>query len=184
MSAAAFVDEAALVRRIQGRARDRDAAFAELFAAYRARVFTVCRHLVRSQADAEDATQEVFVALWRALPSFRGESALGTFIHRIAVRAATRQRGRSLRAQSARVTPPEPAAGDPLESKQEEARLWAAIDRLTLEQRTVLALFAVEGLGHREISDILGIPEGTVWSRLHTARKRLAAELDASPKKE
>lgn len=185
MSAAApAVDEAALVRRLQTRSRERDAAFAELFAAYGARVFTVCRHLVRSRADAEDATQETFVALWRALPSFRGDSALGTFIHRIAVRTAIKQRERSVRHSALRVAPPPPADGDALESRQEEARLWAAVEQLTLEQRTVLALFAVDGLGHREIAAILGVPEGTVWSRLHTARKRLAALLDPEPKKQ
>jgi RNA polymerase sigma-70 factor (ECF subfamily) len=177
MSAAVRIDEDALVRRIQERATDRDAALAELFETYRVRVFTICRHLTRSRADAEDATQEVFVSLLRALPSFRGDSSLGTFIHRIAVRVAVKHRMRSSRHDSLRVETPLSSANDPLESKEDQRRLWTAIDQLSLEHRTVLALFAVDGLGHREIAAVLGIPEGTVWSRLHLARKRLAALL-------
>src|SRR5205814_2976410 len=84
MNAASGIDEGALVRRLRERSIDREAAFAEIFAAYRLPVFTVCRHLTRSAADAEDATQETFVALLRALPGFRGDSALRTFIHRVA----------------------------------------------------------------------------------------------------
>jgi RNA polymerase sigma-70 factor (ECF subfamily) len=51
------------------------------------------------------------------------------------------------------------------------------MDRLSVEHRTVLSLFAVEELSHKEIADILGVPEGTVWSRLNSARKRLLEQL-------
>ncbi|HXU73293.1 MAG TPA: sigma-70 family RNA polymerase sigma factor [Polyangia bacterium] len=177
MSGAARIDEAALIRRLQERSPSRDAAFAELFDAYRTRVFAVCRNLTRSRADAEDATQEVFVALMRALPGFRGESALGTFVHRIAVRIAIKHRLRSVRHSELRVETPEHPLVESLEAREEQRRLSDAVEQLSLEHRTVLALFAVEDLSHREIADILGIPEGTVWSRLHLARKRLAALL-------
>jgi RNA polymerase sigma-70 factor (ECF subfamily) len=177
MSAARPLDEAALVRRIQERSTARDAAFAELFEAYRVRVFTICRHLTRSRADAEDATQEVFVALMRALGGFRGESSLGTFIHRIAVRIAIKHRLKSIRHSELRIEPAQPSVVDALEAREDQRRLWNALEQLSLEQRTVLALFAIDGLSHREISTILGVPEGTVWSRLHLARKRLAALL-------
>jgi RNA polymerase sigma-70 factor (ECF subfamily) len=176
------IDERALVDRFRAATRsdERDAAFAALFAAYRTRVFTLCRHLTRSRADAEDATQETFVALLRALPAFRGESSLGTFVHRIAMRVAIRQRERSVRHAELRVEPP-PAStagqADPVEANEDRRRLWAALEQLSLEHRTVVALFAVEGLGHKEIAAVLGVPEGTVWSRLHLARKRLAALL-------
>ncbi len=53
----------------------------------------------------------------------------------------------------------------------------AAIAGLSMPQRTVLSLVTIEGLSHHEVSTILGIPEGTVWSRLHTARKRLMEQL-------
>jgi RNA polymerase sigma-70 factor (ECF subfamily) len=177
MSAAAGIDESGLLRRIVERSPERESAFAELFEAYRVRVFTVCRHLTRSRADAEDAMQEVFVALLRALPTFRGESSLGTFIHRIAMRVAIKHRQRSLRHHQLRVETPNAIGPESVEAKEEQRRLWEAMEQLSLEHRTVLALFAVDGLSHREIATILGIPEGTVWSRLHLARKRLTAAL-------
>jgi RNA polymerase sigma-70 factor (ECF subfamily) len=174
MTAATGSNEAVLVQRIQGRAADRDAAFAELFATYRARVFGLCRHIVSTRADAEDATQETFLALHRALPSFRGDAALGTFIHRIAIRVALRYR--SQRPRDAGPTEDVAAlpSDDPFAARQEQDHVWHALSQLSVEHRTVLGLFAVEGLDHREIADVLGIPEGTVWSRLHLARKRLA----------
>jgi RNA polymerase sigma-70 factor, ECF subfamily len=172
------IDELRLVQVIRERAAGHDVAFAELFAAYRQRVFTICRHLTRSRADAEDVTQEVFVALLRALPGFRGESSLATFIHRIAVRLAIKQRLRTIRHDQLRVTHTAPAT-DAHDARETNQRLWLAMEQLSIEQRTVLALFAVDGLSHREIAAVLGIPEGTVWSRLHSARKRLSALVSA-----
>jgi RNA polymerase sigma-70 factor (ECF subfamily) len=61
--------------------------------------------------------------------------------------------------------------------EREAPGLAEAMNRLTADHRIVLSLFAVEGLTHTRIAEILGVPEGTVWSRLHTARRRLAAEL-------
>ncbi len=171
------LDEAALVRKLSARPEERDAAFVELFERYRTRVFSLCRHLTRSRADAEDAMQEVFFALLRALPEFRGESSLATFIHRIAVRVAVKQRLRTSRHETLRVEAPPEAADGRLEAREQQARLWAALEQLSVEQRTVLALFALDGLSHREIAAIVGVPEGTIWSRLHAARKRLAALL-------
>ena len=60
-------------------------------------------------------------------------------------------------------------------------RSWAALEQLPAAQRAVLALFAVEGLGHSEIAAILGVPEGTVWSRLFHARTRLREILALAP---
>ncbi len=180
MNAAVHGQESPSVRTATQAATERDALFAELFETHRVRVFSICRHLTRTRADAEDATQEVFVALLRALPNFRGESALPTFIHRIAVRVAIKQRMRSSRQTDLRVPLP-PSASVPIESELTQRRLWNCIDQLSLEQRTVIGLFAVEGLSHQEIAAILGIPEGTVWSRLHVARKRLTALLSDSP---
>jgi len=178
VTAVARSDEEALIRRIQERAVDREAAFAELFASYRLRVFGLCRHLVSTRADAEDATQEVFFALYRALPTFRGESSLGTFVHRIAVRVAIRHRSKHHPDPGPLEHLPAPTAGDPIEAREDQERLFRALDRLSLEHRTVLGLFAVEELAHGEIAAVLGIPEGTVWSRLHLARKRLATLLE------
>lgn len=96
-------------------------------------------------------------------------------MYRIALRAALRQRAR--RRPSEAVDPETPAdrGGEAdLAARDEARRVQAAVVGLPAEHRAVLSLFAVEGLGHRQIAEILGVPEGTVWSRLHAARKRLA----------
>lgn len=165
-------------------AQDSTPAFEELFTSLREKVFALALHATGSQADAEDATQETFLAVHRALPSFRGESLASTWVYRIALRAALRVRARR----------PKPAGGDPESAREREdqagadaeaalfaredaRRLAGAWGRLTGEHRAVLSLFAIDGLSHREIADVLGVPVGTVWSRLHAARKTLQAEL-------
>lgn len=68
-------------------------------------------------------------------------------------------------------------SADAVLQNESATRLWRALSTLSADYRTVIALFAVEGLSHSEIAEILGVPEGTVWSRLHLARKRLAEKL-------
>lgn len=70
-----------------------------------------------------------------------------------------------------------PSAEEGLLARSEALRVGEAMRALSAEHRTVLSLFALEGLSHREIADVLGIPEGTVWSRLAVARRKLASEL-------
>ena len=74
----------------------------------------------------------------------------------------------------------EPAASGAgaIEAAADAAKVLRAMARLPTEQRAVLSLFALEGLKHKEIAEVLGVPEGTVWSRLHAARKRLQMELE------
>jgi RNA polymerase sigma-70 factor (ECF subfamily) len=173
LDAAAEADLLARARAGAGR----EAAFDTLFRALREPVLALCLHVAGNRGDAEDAVQEVFLAVHRALPRFRGEARLTTWIWRIAIRAALRAKAR--RRASEPLDPELPGGGgeDAMASRDEARRLAAAMARLPAEHRTVLSLFTIEGLGHRAIADILGIPEGTVWSRLHVARKRLAAEL-------
>jgi len=173
------VHESALLIRARGKsARDREAAFSEVFEAFRGKVLSLGLHLTGSAADAEDAAQEVFLAVFRDLPKFRGESRLSTWIYRIAVRVAFR-----VKAKHPRTAPldldPVVETPDPALQRERSRQLAAALARLSAEHRTVLALFSLDGLSHREIAETLGIPEGTVWSRLHLARKKLAGELKA-----
>ena len=130
-------------------------------------------NLTGRRTDAEDAVQEVFVAVHRGLPGFQGASRLTTWIYRIALRASFRARAR--RQDGEPVHPEAPGGGGEGEmaARDEARRAVAALARLPAGPRAVLSLFAVEGLSHREIADILGIPEGTVWSRLHAARRKL-----------
>ena len=74
-----------------------------------------------------------------------------------------------------------PVIGEVVDAKLRSERLKGALEQLTAEQRAVLSLFAVDGLGHREIAEVLGVPVGTVWSRLCLARKKLAATLADPP---
>lgn len=174
MTATTRSSEAAPIERTQAPAAGREAAFAEIFATYRGRVFGLCRHILSTPADAEDATQETFLALHRALPAFRGDAALATYIHRIAIRVAFRYRSRNPRGAGPLAEVAAPPASDPFAARDEQDHVWHALAQLSVEHRAVLGLFAVEGLGHAEIAEVLGVPEGTVWSRLHLARKRLA----------
>jgi RNA polymerase sigma-70 factor (ECF subfamily) len=168
--------EAALLARARDGAT-RDAAFDDLFAALREQVFAVCLHVTGNAADADDALQETFLAVHAGLPRFRGESRLATWVHRIAVRAAIRARSRQRATVDVHEEEPAARGSDPVLAGEFATRLAAAMDRLSAEHRVVISLFAADGLKHAEIADILGVPEGTVWSRLHAARKRLAQEL-------
>jgi RNA polymerase sigma-70 factor (ECF subfamily) len=175
--------ETRILDRARGDAEGRRLAGDEIFRSFRAPVLGLCLHLTGRRSDAEDAVQEVFLAVHRALPRFRGEARLSTWVYRIAIRAALAQRG----AHGAR--PPDESLDESLSVPSGEAdliardrarRLVVAMDQLAIEHRTILSLFAVEGMSHKEISDVLGIPEGTVWSRLHAARKELAHALSVS----
>jgi len=173
--------EASLLAAVRAGGARRAAAFDALFRGQRERVLALCLHLTGRRADAEDAAQETFLAVHRTLPDFRGEARLTTWIFRIAVRAALQARAR--RHDHAEVDPVTPAPGGlqataaALAARDEARRVQAALGALPAEQRAVLALFALEGLSHREIAEGLGVPEGTVWSRLHGARRRLAERL-------
>ncbi len=175
--------EADLLERFGGvSSQERDAAFEDLFERFRRPLLSLCFHLTRDSAEAEDAVQETFLAVFRALPVFRGEARLSTWIYRIATRTALRVRAR--RPPTERLEPLEPVVGESRSdraagSPEEAMALRSALSRLPADQRLVLALFSIEGLSHGEIAEVLGIPQGTVWSRLHGARKRLAAEISA-----
>ena len=150
--------------------------FEDVFAAHRGQVFSLSFGLTGDRADAEDATQETFLAVLRALPGFRGECRISTWVYRIAIRSALRVRARRPRTESLEFEPAGESR-DPALVSERARQVRKALARLTADHRAVLALFSLDGLSHREIAETLGIPEGTVWSRLHLARKKLAAEL-------
>jgi RNA polymerase sigma-70 factor (ECF subfamily) len=164
-------------------ASEREKAFAEVYQALRTSVFALCLHITGRKPEAEDALQDCFVAVHRGLAGFRGEARLATWAYRIAVRSALAVRARRGPARALEETTSyEASDGSPgpealASSRQELARLRAAFDQLSSEHQLVLSLFAVDGLGHVEIAEVLGVPTGTVWSRLHLARKRLNALL-------
>lgn len=176
--------EARLLAALRGNDRAaHDAAIGELHAATARPLFQLCLRIACDAADADDAVQETFVDVLRGIRSFRGEARLSTWLFRIAIRAATRVRNRrATRRHSAIDAGDLPGRDDPValaSDRENAARLLAAIDELPAAQRAVVGLAAIEGIAHAEIAAVLGIPVGTVGSRLHEARDRLRLLLAA-----
>jgi RNA polymerase sigma-70 factor, ECF subfamily len=128
--------------------------------------------------EREDALQDVFMAVYRSLETFRGEAQLSTWIYRIAARHAGRMgRRRRVREVLSAVLlrePPPPPVPDPAERAAEVHFVDRLLSKLSVKKRTVLVLFEVEGLRVDEIARIVDCPENTVWSRLHHARTEMA----------
>ena len=193
----ASLDDDALLRRI--RAGDRD-SFSLLMRRYNRRLYRVARSVLRDDAEAEDALQDAYLQAYRALPAFRGESALGTWLTRIVVNAALmRQRktgrlaevielGADFDADAAGPHAPDDSAGDveqpDLAAFRSQTRrlIETGIDKLPAAFRTVFVLRAVEELTVEETAATLGIPEATVRTRYFRARamlrEALAREID------
>jgi RNA polymerase sigma-70 factor (ECF subfamily) len=126
--------------------------------------------------EREDAVQDILIAVFRSLRHFRGEAQLSTWIYRIAARHAIRLGRRRRMRETMRVMMlkerPEPEI-DPSERSTQLATLDRLLAKLAPKKRAVLVLFEVEGLSAKEISDVVGCPENTVWSRLHHARAEM-----------
>jgi RNA polymerase sigma-70 factor (ECF subfamily) len=126
--------------------------------------------------EREDAAQDIFIAVYRSLRHFRGEAQLSTWIYRIAARHAIRLGRRRRTRETMRLTmlTEKPALlTDPSERSTQVATLDRMLAKLPHKKRTVLVLFEIEGLSAKEISDVVGCPENTVWSRLHHARAEM-----------
>lgn len=153
-------------------------SFERVYADCHHHVHALCLNLLGNSADAQDAFQDTFLAVSRALPSFRGDASVKTWVHRIAIRTALKVRAR--RRPTAELSDQLPgAATDPIGDHAEADAVARALGSLSFEHRLVLSLFAVAGLTHVEIAETLGIPEGTVWSRLHHAKRKLGELLPA-----
>lgn len=141
------------------------------------RVYALMIRMVGRQ-DAEDLTQQVFLTMFRKLGQFNGQSKLETWLYRLATNEALQHLRRSKRRATMSLVS-EPATCDPDEfGENEEAEiLETAMSRLEPELRAILLLKEQEGLSYREIAESVGIPEGTVGSRLNRARKELREEL-------
>ena len=135
---------------------------------------------VDNTPDREDLMQEILLALWRALPRFRGESSLRTFVLRVAhnrgITFALRHRRLEHLPEEGRLADPAPLAEDRLIEEQHRDRLFRAIRRLPEAQRQAVML-RLEGLSQREIAELQDTSEGNVGARLTRARKALRALL-------
>ncbi len=126
--------------------------------------------------EREDACQEVFLAIFRSLPRFRGDSQLSTWIYRITARTAgkmiQRRKAGTLLSTLLRREPPPAPDRDPADKAARGLLLERLLERLNPKKRMVLILFEIEGLEVEEIARIAECPVNTVWSRLHHARAR------------
>jgi RNA polymerase sigma-70 factor (ECF subfamily) len=152
-------------------------AFERLYRRHVGRVHTLVSRMLGE--DADDVTQEVLIRAWQKLPTFRGESAFGTWLYRVAVNVVLNRRAEAGRFRRLFVRQPE----QPLERPGREAPAGAGIDFETALQqlspgaRRVFVLHDVEGYRHEEIAGMLGITAGTSKSQLHYARMALRRHL-------
>lgn len=157
------------------------AAFNELMAAHEDRVFGVCLRMLRNREAALDATQETFLTVFRKADRFSGQSAFSTWIYRVAVNTCYDQLRRSKRHKASSLPedhdPADPTSADPLTSVELRPDIETALMDVQTEYRAALVLVDLEGLALEAAADILGIPIGTVKSRLFRGRRHLAAAL-------
>ncbi len=172
-------DEAELLARC--RAGDQ-LAFRRLLELHHQRVYRTAYALVADADEATDITQETFLKAWRALPGFRGDATLSTWLTRLALNAA-RDHLRRRRVQATLDTlrgGPGPVGDDPARAVADRDELGRALGQLSARAREVVALRYGRDLSLAEIAAILDCPEGTVKSRLHGALTRLRAIMRAA----
>jgi RNA polymerase sigma-70 factor (ECF subfamily) len=161
------------------KARRGDAsAFESLYRANIDRVYALCLRITANVAEAEDCAQEAFIQAWQQLAKFRGDSAFGTWLHRVAVNTVL---GRMRKARRERdrveavidIAPQTESIGDDADFQDQEK----AMDSLPTGARHVFVLNAVYGYSHDETGEMLGIAAGTSKAQLHRARRLLAEQL-------
>jgi RNA polymerase sigma-70 factor, ECF subfamily len=173
-------------RALVSAARDGDTrAFAQLVREHQGPVYRVALRMLGSASDAEDVAQETFVQAWRSLGRFRGDSAVSTWLYRIATNRSLDLIARR-RVQGDPLEDADAVAGgvDPAAAAQERAALRAVVDgllALPAEQRALLVLHELEGLSYAEVADVLHVPPPTVKGRMHRARGALAAVMEEHP---
>ena len=143
--------------------------FAAAVTQHSRRMFRAARSVLDSDADAEDAVGQAVLQAWQSLDKLRDKEAVRPWLVKIAVNCAYAQRRKQGRVVYLDDLPQEPAAPEPPQT----GGLWEAVCALPPERRAVVALFYYEGLPVDEIAKCLGVPQGTVKSRLSRARAQL-----------
>jgi RNA polymerase sigma-70 factor (ECF subfamily) len=160
------------------------ADFAQLVRTHAPYVLRVLRSLGVSSSDLPDVSQEVFITVHRQLPLFEGRSALRTWIYGIALRVASDYRSKAYRRRELpSEAPPEQFAHPSQQAQFERREAWQLIERLLAQldedRRRVFVLYELEQLSMREVSEIVGCPLSTAYSRLNSARAAVQAALAA-----
>ena len=169
-------------------------AYRQLVEKYQSRIYSMIAGMVRDREEAHDLTQDAFVKAFRNLDRFRLEASFYTWLYRIAKNLtidwlrkqkrrrtdefdegiAARESGGTIADSHLKESP-----GRELERSRLKDRIFDAMETLTPEHRQIILLREVEGFSYKEISDVMGIPEGTVMSRLFYARRKLQGILKA-----
>jgi len=156
-------------------------AFERVYRTHADRVYSLCMRMVQDRGRAEELTQDVFVRVWEKLSLFRGESAFGTWLHRMAInvvlnerRADGRREGRRMVVEDLDLLSDENGGLQPGLAID----LESAIALLPRGARTVFVLHDVEGYTHEEIGRMLGVTSGGTKAQLHRARRLLREALD------
>ena len=163
-----------------------DLSFEQVVREHQAMVFRTLYRLTGSKEHLEDLAQEVFLRLYKALPSFRGESLVSTYLYRITVNVAQNEWKRRRRTDQPLVSISEDTSGwedrlqhpDRNAEQQMEEREFAGLveeqlQRLSGVERSVLVLYHQEERSYEQIAEALGMPIGTIRTHLHRGRKKL-----------
>lgn len=153
-----------------------DDALERLFDLYADKVYRMAVALLRDTGRAEEATQDTFVKIWRAFPDYDGRAAPSTWLYAIARNTCLSV----LRRESVRRSMPIDDAPEPQVGAAESTGIdWGGyLARLPDDQRMVITLFYFEERSLKEVAELLDLPEGTIKSHLHRARRALGAMLE------
>lgn len=161
------------------------AAFGELVRRYQDRLYRTVARILDNPEDARDVVQDSFLHAYQALDSFKGDALFFTWLYRIAVNAAISLRRKKKAVLSIHAARHGEGAAEPhdrseacrpgyaLEQAEQEQRLRRALGRLSPEHRAVLVMKDMEGQKYEAMAEALGVPVGTIRSRLHRARMEL-----------
>ena len=176
---ALMADPASSIGMLVARAQRSDTrAFEALYRMHVDKIYGLCFRMTGNAAEAEDCTQEAFIQAWSKLDRFRGDSAFGTWLHRVAVNAVLgrmrKDKRESDRIQAVSdIAPPPESIGDSSTIRD----LEDALNKLPSGARHVFVLNAVYGYSHDETGEMLGIAPGTSKAQLHRAKRLLAHQL-------
>ena len=182
--AAVSPQEASLISRIQA---SEEGAFPELFQRFRSNIYQTALRILKEDQSAQDALQETFLNVYRAVRNFRGDSTVGTWINRITVNVCLEMIRKNRKHQqrtdediSENLTLFDERSKSPFESvsqREVKRRVWNALKRLGKKHQDVVRMHDLEGFTIREIAKILKVAEGTVKSRLFYGRDALQRQL-------
>jgi RNA polymerase sigma-70 factor (ECF subfamily) len=156
-------------------------AFESLMAAHEQRVFSICLRMMRDRDAALDATQETFLTVLRKADRYKEQAAFSTWLYRVTVNTCYDQLRRAKRRRSEPIPehldPHDPKSGDEISAVELRPEIERALGSIQPEFRAAVVLVDLEGMSLEGAADTLGVPVGTVKSRVFRARRQLAEEL-------